>query len=168
MMNHNNNNIRREVQFLSNQLIGQGFTSLIKKNVGKYIGLPQQLLKTLPVDTLKSMQPSCYNKMNELENPMNAFFGDNHSDEILAMKSRKRGSDNSFQVDRLLKMTKNTSGHTLNTIENQIRRLKNITFALVEGELVYILSNRQKKEVPSIFCKSTTDKKSFYNKSQGM
>ena len=53
---------------------------------------------------------------------------------------------------------------TLNTIENQIRRLKNITFALVEGELVYILSNRQKKEVPSIFCKSTTDKKSFYNK----
>ena len=55
MMNHNNNNIRREVQFLSNQLIGQGFTSLIKKNVGKYIGLPQQLLKTLPVDTLKSM-----------------------------------------------------------------------------------------------------------------
>ena len=27
------------------------------------------------------------------------------------MKSRKRGSDNSFQVDRLLKMTKNTSGH---------------------------------------------------------
>ena len=27
------------------------------------------------------------------------------------MESRKRGSSNSFQVDRLLKMTKNTSGH---------------------------------------------------------
>ena len=37
------------------------------------------------------------------------FFREDYSNEISAMKSRKRGFDNSFHVDRLLKVMKKTS-----------------------------------------------------------
>ena len=47
-----------------------------KNNFAKYTGLPQQVLKILPVDRLKDMQTSYYNMMFELENPRNYFFGD--------------------------------------------------------------------------------------------
>ena len=47
-----------------------------KNNFAKYTGLPQQVLKILPVDRLKDMQTSYYNMMFELENPRNPFFGE--------------------------------------------------------------------------------------------
>ena len=57
------------------------------------------------------MQISYYDKMFELENTRNFLFREEYSDEIFAMEKRKRGSDNSFQVDHLIKMTKSNSDH---------------------------------------------------------
>ena len=80
-----------------------------RNNFAKYTGLPQQVLKTLPVDRLKDMQISHYDKMFELEKTRNFLFREEHSDKIFAMERRNRGSDNSFQVDHLIKMTKSNS-----------------------------------------------------------
>ena len=105
---------QQERSIVSFHCIDQGKSKEFNKNKNfvKYPGLSQQVLKSLPVDRLKEMQTSHYNKMIELEPPRGNFFcGQKHSnkDGIFAMESRKKCPDNSFQLDRIMKMSKPSS-----------------------------------------------------------
>ena len=54
---------------------------------------------------------------------------------------------------------------TTDTIKNQIKRLKKITFTASRRKLIYhFYSTLKEKDAHSMFYKSTTDKKSFFNK----
>ena len=71
-----------------------------------------------------------------------------------------------YDFKRLKKSTRTQHG-ILNTTKKQIKEItkKVLISQLNVGEVVYVLSGRlNKKDAPSVFYKSTTDKKSFFNK----
>ena len=70
-----------------------------------------------------------------------------------------------YDFKRLKKVDKDAARYSWYDKKVDKRNKKNLRSPLNVGEVVYVLSGRlKKKDAPSIFYKSTTDKKSFFNK----
>ena len=71
----------------------------------------------------------------------------------------------SYDIDRIRKVDKDAARYARYDLKRDKKSKKKLRSPLQTGEIVFVLSSRiKKKDAPSVFYKSSTDKKSFFNK----
>ena len=71
----------------------------------------------------------------------------------------------SYDIDRIRKVDKDAVRYARYDLKRDKKSKKKLRYPLQTGEIVFVLSSRiKKKDAPSVFHKSSTDKKSFFNK----
>ena len=71
----------------------------------------------------------------------------------------------SYDIDRIRKVDKDAARYARYDLKRDKKSKKKLRSPLQTGEILFVLSSRiKKKDAPSVFCKSSTDKKSFFNK----
>ena len=71
----------------------------------------------------------------------------------------------SYNIDRIRKVDKDVARYTRYDLKRDKKSKKKLRSPLQTGEVIFVLSSRiKKKDAPSVFYKTSTDKKSFFNK----
>ena len=71
----------------------------------------------------------------------------------------------SYDIDRIRKVDKDAARYARYDLKRDKKSKKKLRSPLQTGKIVFVLSSRiKKKDAPSIFYKSNTDRKSFFNK----
>ena len=70
----------------------------------------------------------------------------------------------SYDIDRIRKVDMDVARYARYDLKRGKKSKKKLRSPLQTGEIVFVLSSSKKKDAPSVFYKSSTDKKSFFNK----
>ena len=74
----------------------------------------------------------------------------------------------SYDIDRIRKVDKDAARYARYDLKRDKKSKKKLKSPLQTGEVVFVLSSRLKKDAPSVFYKSSTNKKSFFNKDKNL